>query len=51
MAKVNRCKFLSLTFFWIYLKEFITFSGDVAESDGRGDDDVAQSQELMTENC
>ena len=50
-AKVNRRRFLSLTFFWIYLKDLITLHVTWLTSDGRGDDDVAQSQELMREDC
>ena len=50
MAKVNRRRFLSLTFFWIYLKELITLQVTWLISDGQGDDDMARSQELMTED-
>ena len=50
-AKVNRRRFLSLTFFCIYLKELITLQVTWLKSDGRGDDNVARSQELMTEDC
>ena len=42
-AKVNRRRFLSLTFFWIYLK-FGYLSGDVAEIRWPADDDVARSR-------
>ena len=42
-AKVNRRRFLSLTFFWIYLK-FGYLLGDVAKIRWPEDDDVARSR-------